>query len=109
MGVIVIVGYKPKVGKENALDELMKAHVPRLRKEGLATDRESVLMKSKDGTVLEVFEWVSKDAIEEAHSNPEVLKMWGEYSEVCEYTPISKLEETSDLFAEFSSMDNSSN
>lgn len=102
MGIIVIVGYKPKNGKEEELDALMKSHVERLRNEGFVTDRESVLMKSKDGTVIEVFEWKSKEAIESAHSNSEVLKMWEEYSEVCDYIPISELEETSAFFAEFS-------
>ena len=104
MGIIVIVAYKPKHGKEEALDLLMKSHVGRLRNEGLVTDRESVLMKAKDGTVIEVFEWKSREAIESAHSNSEVLEMWQEYSNVCDYIPMSRLEETSELFAEFSTL-----
>ena len=104
MGVIVIVGYTPKPGEAQALDSLVRGHVRRLRVMGLVTDRESVLMKSADGTVIEVFEWVSKAAIESAHSNPEVLKMWGEFDEVCDYRPLSELAETSQLFAEFRSI-----
>ncbi|MFT4925900.1 MAG: quinol monooxygenase YgiN [Phenylobacterium sp.] len=105
MGIIVIVGYKPKPGQEAALETLLKTHLPILQKEGLATDREAVLMKSKDGTLLEVFEWVSKEAIEQAHSNPQVQKMWQQYAQVCEYIPLSTLDETSDLFAEFAAID----
>ena len=45
MGIIVIVAYKPKHGKEEALDLLMKSHVRRLRNEGLVTDRESVVCR----------------------------------------------------------------
>ena len=104
MGVIVIVGYQPKAGKAQALDNLIQNHVQMLRDQGLATERESVLMKAQDGTVVEVFEWVSKEAIETAHSNPEVLKMWAEYAEVCDYRPLSELPETSKIFAEFRSV-----
>jgi len=41
MGRIVLVGYKPKPGKESELEALMKTHLPILREEGLVTDRES--------------------------------------------------------------------
>jgi quinol monooxygenase YgiN len=102
MGRIVIVGYKPKPGKAEALKALTKTHVPRLKKEGLVTDREAIIMEAEDGTIVEVFEWLSKEAIQQAHSNPEVLKMWGEYAEVCDYVPIGGLPEFNNLFAEFS-------
>ena len=101
MGVIVMVGYQPKEGKAQALDTLMQNHVQRLRDQGLVTDRAAILMKAQDGTVVEVFEWASKEAIESAHANPEVLKMWAEYAEVCDYRPLSELPETSQMFAEF--------
>jgi hypothetical protein len=101
MGRLVIVAYRPKPGKAEALDALMLTHVPRLRSEGLATDRESVLMRSADGTIIEVFEWRSAEAIASAHSNPAVQQMWAEFAEVCDYLPLSSLAESSDLFAEF--------
>lgn len=101
MGRIVIVGYKPKPGKNADLKALMKTHLPRLRKEGLATDRESIMMEAADGTIVEVFEWVSEEAIQNAHKNPEVLKMWGEYAEVCDYVPIGSLAEAGNLFSGF--------
>lgn len=50
---IVIACYKPKPGKENALDSLMKTHVAVLQREGLATERQSVMMKAADGTVID--------------------------------------------------------
>ena len=83
------------------LDALMRTHVQRLRKVGLATDRESVLMKSRDGTVVEVFEWISQEAIDSAHENANVLEMWQEYSEVSDYVPLARLPEAQDLFAQF--------
>ena len=100
-GRIVIAGYKPKPGKEKQLEELMRTHVARLRKEGLVTDRESIVMRSEEGTILEVFEWKSNEAIEKAHSNPEVLKMWEEYAQVCDYVPATSVKEISELFSNF--------
>lgn len=99
---IVIVAYKPKPGKEEALVALAKNHHAELDKLGLVTNRLPVLMQSLDKTVIEVFEWKSSDAIQQAHGNPAVHKMWAEYSEVCDYIPIGNVTETSSLFSEFS-------
>ena len=101
MGRIVIVGYKPKPGKIEALKALIKTHLPRLKQQGLVTDRESILMKAADGTIIEVFEWVSEEAIQNAHKNPAVLQMWGEYGEVCDYVPVGSLAEAGNLFSGF--------
>ena len=98
---IVIVGYKPKAGKVDALHELMRQHLSILKSQNLVTDRASIIMESKDGTIIEVFEWKSKFAIEQAHSNPVVLKMWEKYAEACEYIPVGQVEEISKLFSEF--------
>lgn len=102
MGRIVIACYTPKPGKMEALHELMKTHLPILRAQALATDRELIIMVAKDGTVVEVFEWVSAAAIAGAHENPEVQKMWAAYADVCDYTSIETLEEAKQLFSEFS-------
>ncbi len=98
---IVIVGYKPLPGKENALIKLIATHIPRLRQEGLVSEREAITMQAKDGTILEVFGWASKEAIEKAHFNPVVQKMWAEFSEVCEYVPGGAIPEMGQVFSEF--------
>jgi hypothetical protein len=67
----------------------------------LATDRESALMRASDGTVVEVFEWKSTEAIAAAHSHPAVLAMWEEYAAVCEYVPIADVPEAAELFSGF--------
>jgi hypothetical protein len=79
--------------------------VPILRREGLATDRPAYAMRATDGTIIEVFEWKSKAAIESAHTNPVVLKMWERYAEACEYVPLISVKECSDLFAGFDPID----
>lgn len=78
----------------------MRGHVQLLRDQGLATSRESIIGVASDGTVVEVFEWMSKEAIASAHSNPAVLAMWEKYAEVCTYVPISDIAEASALFSE---------
>ena len=67
MGRIVIACYRPKAGKNEALRALMQTHLSTLRSEGLVTDRKSIMMEAKDGTILEIFEWKSREAIEAAH------------------------------------------
>ena len=57
MGDMVIVAYRPKPGKEEELLALTRGHVPELRRLGLATDRTTLAMRSKDGIIVEVFEW----------------------------------------------------
>lgn len=98
---ITIVGYKPFQGKEAELLKLMKTHWQKLDEENLVSKRKSIIMQSANGTIIEVFGWKSKEALELAHSNPMVQKMWEDYSKVCEYIPISNLEESSNLFSEF--------
>ena len=101
MGKTVIVAYKPKPGKADELKALMQTHLPRLNQQGLVRDKESFIMEAGDGTIVEVFEWLSEEAIQTAHQNPEVQKMWGEYSAVCDYVPLNSLTEINDLFAGF--------
>ncbi len=101
MGVMVIVAYRPRPGKQALLLALTNEHLSVLREQHLATERPSYAMQASDGTVIEVFEWKSKEAITAAHTNPAVLKMWERYAEACEYVPLANVKECSDMFAEF--------
>jgi hypothetical protein len=105
MGVMVIVAYRPKPGKQPLLLELTKEHLRILRGQDLATERPSYAMQASDGTVIEVFEWKSKEAIAAAHANPMVQKMWERYAEACEYVPLASVKECSELFAGFAPID----
>jgi len=101
MGRIVIVGYKPKEEKESELQEMLKLHLSTLRAEALISDRDSIVMRSTDGTIVEVFEWASKESIEAAHNNPKTQQMWEEFSKVCDFIPVSQVPESASLFSEF--------
>jgi quinol monooxygenase YgiN len=101
MGVMVIVAYRPRPGKEARLLELTRTHVPILREQGLVTERPPSAMRAADGTILEVFEWTSKEAIASPHGNPAVAAMWAQYAEACEYVPLKDVPESSSVFAGF--------
>jgi hypothetical protein len=98
---IVIVAYKPKAGMESKLKKLAIDHYPRLKAQQLVTDRTPILMEAQDGTIIEVFEWKSAEAIQQAHTNKAVGEMWMEFNEACEYVPIGQIPENSNLFAEY--------
>src|SRR6266516_4688416 len=98
-GVIVIVAYRPKSGKEKETLELVRHRVPTLRKEGLVTDRVPTIMRARDGTIIEVSEWKSQEAIDAAHKNPNVLAIWSKFFAVCDCVPLNTLAEADDLFA----------
>jgi quinol monooxygenase YgiN len=100
-GIVVIVAYRPKPGQEKALLEIVHSRVPTLRQEGLVTDRTPVIMRAKDGTIIEVSEWKSHQAIEEAHQNPRVLAMWDKFFAVCDCVPLKTVPEAETMFAGF--------
>ncbi len=100
-GVIVIVAYRPKPGHETELLELVRGRVPTLRREGLVSAREPAIMRGKDGTIIEVSEWKSHEAIEEAHRNPRVLAMWDKFFAVCDCVPLKNVPEAETMFAGF--------
>jgi quinol monooxygenase YgiN len=100
-GIVVIVAYRPKAGQEAELLELVRGRVPTLREEGLVTDRVPVIMRAKDGTIIEVSEWKSAEAIEAAHRNPKVLAMWDKFFAACDCVPLKTVPESETMFAGF--------
>ncbi len=100
-GIVVIVAYRPKPGREKELLEIVRSRVPTLRREGLVTDRVPVIMQAKDGTIIAVSEWKSSEAIEAAHKNPRVLAMWDKFFAVCDCVPLKTVPEAETMFAGF--------
>jgi len=101
MGSISIACYKPRPGCEEALLDLVRNHLPPLREQGLVTDRAPIVMRTADGTIIEVFEWVSQEAIAGAHSNPAVLDLWKRFEAVCWYETPANLAEFKNMFSHF--------
>lgn len=101
MGRFVIVAYTPKPGKDQQLLAAVRKHLQVLHAEDLVTEKPAYVMRAGDGTIVEVFEWRSAKAVQEAHSNPAVQALWAEFGVACDYTPLSTLPETQQMFAEF--------
>ncbi len=105
MSRFVIAAYRPKPDKQAELEELVRGHVFFLHAAGLATNRPPYIMKAKDGTIVEVFEWVSAEAIEAAHDNQDVKALWAQFDACCTHVTLGSLEECGKLFAEFEPVD----
>ncbi len=98
---VVIASFRPKPGQQDALRAVVREHVPILRRLGLATIRPAYAVRAADGSVVEVFEWMSPAAIEAAHSHPEVLALWERFAAACDYISLNELAEAQHPFAEF--------
>jgi len=109
MGRFTIVAYTPKAGQEQHLLAAVRKHLQVLKTERLVTDKPAYVMCAGNGTIVEVFEWRSAEAIQQAHNNPAVQALWGEFGAACDYTPLTNLAETHQMFAEFDAVDMSGN
>lgn len=101
MGRLVIAVYRPRPGCLPRLLEVVRDHEPALRAEGLITERAALHMQAKDGSVLEIFEWVSEQASVDAHHNPIVQALWQRFDEVAEFPPLDELDEAHQRFSHF--------
>jgi hypothetical protein len=104
MGRITFAIYRPKPGKEKQLLQLVEEHLPILKSQNLITDRKPIVMQAKDKSVIEVFEWKSREAIDHAHNNTEVQKLWNRFGEVCDFETPKNIAEFSEMFSEFESI-----
>ncbi len=82
----------------------VRKHRAVLRAENLISDKPTHLMRAGDGTIVEVFEWLSSEAIERAHANAAVQALWTEFGAACEFVPIGRLAESQQIFSEFESL-----
>ncbi|WP_144550054.1 antibiotic biosynthesis monooxygenase [Bacillus sp. X1(2014)] len=93
--------YRPHPGKEEELKELLKVHIPTLREEELITNRELLTLQAEDGTIIEIAEWRSTEAIEKAHQSARVMAVWNKIGALAELTSLSTLAEAQHPFPNF--------
>lgn len=105
MGSFVICAFRPKHGKAKELLHVLRDHMPTLRGQNLITDRPAYLMHAADGTMVEIFEWKSEEAVAAAHENPVVRKLWERFEACSEYITLRDLAETSSPFPHFEPID----
>jgi hypothetical protein len=99
--ILSFSSYKAKQGQEDALMELVKSHLPKLRELGLATDRNNYVAKSTDGRIIEVFEWASSNAVNAAHQHPAISDIWEKMTLVADFLPMNSLPEGNAPFVSF--------
>ncbi|MEH7305153.1 putative quinol monooxygenase [Neobacillus drentensis] len=93
--------YRPKPGKEEDLKEVLKVHIPTLREEELISSRELLTLQAADGTIIEIAEWRSTEAIEKAHQSAKVMAVWDKIGSLAELTSLSTLAEAQQPFPNF--------
>lgn len=101
MGILAFAMYKPHEGKEAELNDILKSHIPTLKELGLITDREPVMLKAEDGTIIEVFEWASEEAVKMAHQHPAVGQLWGKMGPIATFPAMKDLPEAQKPFPGF--------
>lgn len=99
--VVVIAMYRPKDGKIAELESLVHKHFPTLKEYELTTERAPFIGRATDGTILEVFEWISNEAAQKAHDHPAVAKIWEAMAMVCEFGKLEQLSEAKKVFPHF--------
>jgi hypothetical protein len=104
MGRFVIAAYKSKPGREDALLAAVRKHGDVLRTENLISNKPPYVMRATDGTIIEVFEWLSSEAVARAHASAAVQALWAEFGAACDYVPVGRLAESQNIFSEFESL-----
>jgi hypothetical protein len=98
---VVFALYRPHEGKDAELRGLIADHVPALRRLELITDRPTILMKSSNGTYLEIFEWRSHAAAGQVRQHPELANIWEAMGKIADLPNLDSLEETKRRFPHF--------
>jgi hypothetical protein len=93
--------YRPHAGKDAELLKAVAMHYPVLRKLELITDRAPVVARAGDGSIVEVFEWVSEEAAQKAHEHPEIAAVWESMGKVGDVAALSSLAEVQRPFPHF--------
>lgn len=97
--------YVPKDGKAAELMAIVERHVPTLKEFGLITNRDNYVARASDGTIIEVFEWVSEDAKDAAHEHPAIAEIWEQMTPLCEFGHMQNLKEAKYPFPNFHVLD----
>ncbi|MWC29741.1 hypothetical protein GON22_16740 [Paenibacillus sp. MMS18-CY102] len=93
--------YRPHPGKEQELRQIVKEHEPALRQEGLIADHPLTRVEAADGTIIEMFEWKSAEAMHQAHKSTVVWPIWERMMAVAEMANLGSLQEANQPFPNF--------
>ena len=99
--VIFVAVYRPYEGKDAEFRKILKEHEPTLRRLGLITGRPTIIMQARDGSYIEIAEWIQADASRLAHEHPEVAATWEAMGKIADFPGLIGLEEAKMQFANF--------
>ena len=96
--VPVLVTYRPKKGRESRFLAILRRHWPALRRAGLADPTPPRVWRATDKRsgrryFVESFAWKDGRASERAHSDPEVVAVWGPMMPLLESMEIAVVRE----------------
>jgi len=100
-GTMTITTYMPKPDKAEELLQVLRQHVPTLRQLGLATEYPSTLMRSEDGSFVEIFEWESEESSKKALEHPKVQKLRKDIQSLCDFKSLADVPESQNTIAKF--------
>jgi hypothetical protein len=101
MGIVAIACYKPKKGGQGPLKRIIKGHAKILLRENLITGRPPILLATKNGIIMEIFEWKSDKSKIQAHKNPAVAAHWNKIEANGTSVTLADVEESGDRYANF--------
>lgn len=105
MSRVGFVLYRPRKGKEDELVEMIKSHFPFLRQQGLITERRTLAMRAKDGSIIVAFEWTSRASIEAAAANAGVQERWMQVSKISDFEKPVGIKEFHETFPDFETVE----
>ena len=82
---ISVAAYRPRPGMERELLDMFEAEFASLRAGGHVTDRRVPICRTERGEYLAILEWSSDHAVDDAHRDPDVLRVWARKAEAAEY------------------------
>ena len=101
----VIAAYRPKPGKDEALRKLMREHRRTLVDANLIRPKQPFILRARsDGTLLEIFEWVSAKAADEAHRHAPIRAVWNKLAAVADFVALSDIAEAGKAFSHFEAL-----
>jgi hypothetical protein len=101
----VIAAYRPKPGCAQQLRKLVREHRLALQAARLVTSRPPLVLRARsDGTLLEIFEWASARAPDEAHLNATIRAAWNKLAAVADFVALAEIAEATKAFSHFEAL-----
>jgi hypothetical protein len=104
MSKIALVVYKPRKDKSQELVDALLTNIPVMRKLGLVTGREQIIAQAKDGSIIQIFEWVGEDSEEKAMAHPVVQEMWMKVSKLSDFQKPMAVAEFQEQLSKFETL-----